>query len=317
MELCGWGRYLARCTPSARRCRAPHAGPRERRLHPVLGLQPVGRPAGPRHGTQAALARARREADRGRSRAARGSPTRPTTGCGCAPGPTARSRWRSPHVMIERGWYDRDFVRDWTNGPCWCGDTGRLLREGPVAAGAGYVAWDEAPRAARLRPGGPLARRAAARSSAGTRSDVERRSPAGPCSSSSPSCAALAPAAAEAITGCRAEIERAARMLWESRPVAFYAWSGLEQHSNDPDHPRDQRALRPDRQLRRARRQRAVHRAVPTNPSTARSCSTRRSARRRSASTSGRSARPGSSSSPARTSTPRRSRGSPTGSRRW
>lgn len=29
-----------------------------------------------------------------------------------------------------------------------------------------------------------------------------------------------------------AGIERTARTLWESRPVAFYAWSGLEQHSN-------------------------------------------------------------------------------------
>ena len=29
-----------------------------------------------------------------------------------------------------------------------------------------------------------------------------------------------------------ADIERTARTLWESRPVAFYAWSGLEQHSN-------------------------------------------------------------------------------------
>jgi anaerobic selenocysteine-containing dehydrogenase len=28
------------------------------------------------------------------------------------------------------------------------------------------------------------------------------------------------------------DIERTARTLWESRPVAFYAWSGLEQHSN-------------------------------------------------------------------------------------
>ena len=36
-----------------------------------------------------------------------------------------------------------------------------------------------------------------------------------------------------AITGVpAADIEHAARTLWESRPVAFYAWSGLEQHSN-------------------------------------------------------------------------------------
>ena len=38
---------------------------------------------------------------------------------------------------------------------------------------------------------------------------------------------------AEAITGVpAADIARTARTLWESRPVAFYTWSGLEQHSN-------------------------------------------------------------------------------------
>jgi anaerobic selenocysteine-containing dehydrogenase len=42
----------------------------------------------------------------------------------------------------------------------------------------------------------------------------------------------MPPAAAEGITGVPAtEIERTARVLWEHRPVAFYTWSGLEQHS--------------------------------------------------------------------------------------
>ena len=46
-------------------------------------------------------------------------------------------------------------------------------------------------------------------------------------------CRRMAPGVAEAVTGvAAAEIERAARTLWESRPLAFYAWSGLEQHSN-------------------------------------------------------------------------------------
>jgi anaerobic selenocysteine-containing dehydrogenase len=43
----------------------------------------------------------------------------------------------------------------------------------------------------------------------------------------------MAPAVAEGITGVpAAQIESAARTLWENRPVAFYGWSGLEQHSN-------------------------------------------------------------------------------------
>src|SRR6266851_4275277 len=64
------------------------------------------------------------------------------------------------NIMIERGWYDRAFVRDWTNGPLLVrADNGRLLRE-------------------------------------------------------------------------RDQVERSARLLWESRPVSYYAWSGVEQQSN-------------------------------------------------------------------------------------
>jgi anaerobic selenocysteine-containing dehydrogenase len=45
-------------------------------------------------------------------------------------------------------------------------------------------------------------------------------------------CRALPPALAEEVTGVpAADIERAAQILWDHRPVAFYTWSGLEQHS--------------------------------------------------------------------------------------
>jgi anaerobic selenocysteine-containing dehydrogenase len=45
-------------------------------------------------------------------------------------------------------------------------------------------------------------------------------------------CRRLGPATAAEITGVpAADIERAAQVLWEHRPVAFYTWSGLEQHS--------------------------------------------------------------------------------------
>ena len=40
------------------------------------------------------------------------------------------------NVMIERGWYDRDFVRDWTNGPLLVrADNGRLLTESDLSRG--------------------------------------------------------------------------------------------------------------------------------------------------------------------------------------
>ena len=46
-------------------------------------------------------------------------------------------------------------------------------------------------------------------------------------------CGRMPPEAAEIVTGVpAAQIVEATRTLWSSRPVAFYAWSGLEQHSN-------------------------------------------------------------------------------------
>jgi anaerobic selenocysteine-containing dehydrogenase len=46
-------------------------------------------------------------------------------------------------------------------------------------------------------------------------------------------CSAMTPEATEAITGVPADaIVETARTLWTSRPVAFYSWSGLEQHAN-------------------------------------------------------------------------------------
>ena len=50
-------------------------------------------------------------------------------------------------VMIEEGWFDAVFVRDWTNGPQLVrDDDGTLLRAEALASGTrrGFVAWDEA-----------------------------------------------------------------------------------------------------------------------------------------------------------------------------
>ena len=48
-------------------------------------------------------------------------------------------------IMIEEGWFDAEFVRDWTNGPFLVReDDGQMLRADALAAGAeGFVAWDE------------------------------------------------------------------------------------------------------------------------------------------------------------------------------
>jgi anaerobic selenocysteine-containing dehydrogenase len=94
------------------------------------------------------------------------------------PGTDAALALSLTHEMIENGWYDSDFVRDWTNA---------------ADEVDGETVWDL------------LAAH----------------------------CAQFAPEVAEGITGVpAADIVAAARTLWESRPVAFYTWSGLEQHSS-------------------------------------------------------------------------------------
>ena len=46
-------------------------------------------------------------------------------------------------------------------------------------------------------------------------------------------CRQYPPERVEAICGVdRSQIEAAARMLWEARPVAYYAWSGVEMQTN-------------------------------------------------------------------------------------
>jgi anaerobic selenocysteine-containing dehydrogenase len=146
------------------------------------------------------------------------------------------------NIMIERGWYDRDFVRDWTNGPLLVrSDNGRLLTErdlSPAGSARKYVAWDEAAQ-------GPLvydpARRRYERDGAEPALFGEYKIATEQgiivCRSAFELCAELGrryPAeAVEAICGVgRDQIESAARLLWESRPVSHFAWSGVEQQSN-------------------------------------------------------------------------------------
>ncbi|WP_460715449.1 molybdopterin-containing oxidoreductase family protein [Nocardioides dilutus] len=93
------------------------------------------------------------------------------------PGTDAALALSMTHVMISNGWYDGDFVREWTNA---------------ADEVDGHPVWDL------------LAAR----------------------------CADYRPEVAAEITGVpAAEIVEAARTIWEARPVAFYTWSGLEQHS--------------------------------------------------------------------------------------
>jgi anaerobic selenocysteine-containing dehydrogenase len=145
-------------------------------------------------------------------------------------------------VMIERGWFDRDFMRDWTNGPLLVrADSGRLLRGSDLApdgASGAYVAWDE--RAARPMLYDAATRRYERADGAPALDgefEVQTIDGAITCrpafALARELCSRSSPETVEAITWVPAEqIETAARLLWEARPVSYFAWAGVEQHTN-------------------------------------------------------------------------------------
>ena len=146
------------------------------------------------------------------------------------------------NLMIERGWYDRDFICDWSNGPHLVrADTGRLLTErdlDPSGDVGRILAWDSA--AARL-----VAYDAAAGRYDG---DVGSLALDGEYRLGTPRgevvchpafelyrrlCRRYPPETVEAICWVpRAQVEEAARLIWHARPVSYYAWSGHEHHAN-------------------------------------------------------------------------------------
>ncbi|GAA4334043.1 hypothetical protein GCM10023144_25870 [Pigmentiphaga soli] len=144
--------------------------------------------------------------------------------------------------MIRNGWFDADFLREHSNGPLLVrGDTGRLLREGDLSGqpgGARLVAWNEArgafacyDPATGLYEGGPegIALRAV-RTVAIDGVEVECRSAfqryADLCDDYPPDrVAQICWVNADAVT-------QTARLLFHHRPVSYYAWSGVGQHTN-------------------------------------------------------------------------------------
>jgi anaerobic selenocysteine-containing dehydrogenase len=145
-------------------------------------------------------------------------------------------------VMIERGWYDEAFIREWTNGALLVRpDTGRFVKGAELAQGGNaeqYVAWDRT-------AGGPILYDPArmgfetAPGELALFGELTLDTPQGPlrCRPAFDLVAGLCrrypPERVEAITGVeRSELERAAALLWEARPVAYYAWSGVEMQTN-------------------------------------------------------------------------------------
>jgi anaerobic selenocysteine-containing dehydrogenase len=145
-------------------------------------------------------------------------------------------------VMIERGWYDREFIRDWTNGPLLVRlDNGRLLTQRDLSAQGSarhYVAWSKA-------MGRPILYDPATGCYAGddpepalfgsfTMDTLQGRIACQPVFELlAEQCRRYPPERVKGITGVpRGQVEAAARLLWEARPVAYYAWSGVEMQTN-------------------------------------------------------------------------------------
>ena len=147
------------------------------------------------------------------------------------------------HVMIERGWYDRDFIRNWSNGPHLVrSDTGRLLTERDLEVNGDsrrILAWDSA--AARLVAYDTTTGRYDGDGSDGLALTGEYRiaTPHGDvlCHPAfelyGRLCRRYPPETVEAICWVpRTQVEETARLIWDARPVSYYAWSGHEHHAN-------------------------------------------------------------------------------------
>ncbi len=241
MELCGWGRTLAplytfgAAVPGAYMPDLDAAG-----CIVLWGYNPSTSRLVHATGVAAALRRGARLVVVDPRRA--GLATKAHSWLRVRPGTDAALALSLTSVMIDRGWYDEDFVRSWTNAPLLVReDDGRLLRSADLRRDGdptSYVAWDEdAGAPARYDPArGRFEVDDARLALSGVR---EIPTTGGPVACRpvfdllAQGCRQMTPAVAAQITGVpAADIEGAARTLWENRPVAFYGWSGLEQHSN-------------------------------------------------------------------------------------
>ena len=241
MELCGWGRYLASIYTYGASVPGEYM-PDLDRAECILfwGYNPAVSRLAHATATRMALRRGAKLIVVDPRRA--GLATKADPWLRVRPGTDAALALSIINVMIERGWFDDAFVRRWTNGPLLVrDDTGRLLRATDLSVDGDaecYVAWDAV-------AGQPIVLHPAA--GGGHVDDLARLALVGtvdvPTANGPVACRpafdllveqshACRPVVAEEVTGVpAAEIERAAQVLWEHRPTAFYTWSGLEQHS--------------------------------------------------------------------------------------
>lgn len=147
------------------------------------------------------------------------------------------------HALIEEGWYDASFVRQWTNGALLLrGDTGAALTEADLRDSGHpnrYAVWDETTdhlviydpasgsfEGDRVRP--MLFAEKEVRDKNGTTIS---------CQTAFQELAKLAslyaPERSATITRVSAEkVWKAAHLLAHNRPVSMYMWNGVGQHTN-------------------------------------------------------------------------------------
>jgi anaerobic selenocysteine-containing dehydrogenase len=240
MELCGWGRYLASIytygdsVPGVYMPDLDHAG-----CILFWGYNPSVARLAHATSTIAAINRGARLVVVDPRRA--GLAKKADHWLRVRPGTDAALALAISHVMIDRGWFDIDFVRRWTNGPLLVrADTGRLLRASELSPGGDpghHVAWHEtASRPVIYDPARAHYEAEESHLALFGTYEVDTTTGATTCQPAfarvAQQCRAMEPVIAEDVTGVpAADIERTARTLWESRPVAYYSWSGLEQHS--------------------------------------------------------------------------------------
>lgn len=241
MELCGWGRYLATTYTFGASVPGAYMPDLERaRCILFWGYNPNLARLTHAVGTIDALKRGARliVVDPRRT----GIAKKADSWLQVRPGTDGALALGLAHVMIERGWYDREFVRQWTNGPLLVrADNGRFLRHSDLStdgSAQAYVAWSEAAQR-------PIFFDAARGVYTGDDPDpalfgtftIETLHGEVICQPAFELAAELChrypPERVEAICGIEpARVEEAARLLWEARPVAYYAWSGVEMQTN-------------------------------------------------------------------------------------
>jgi anaerobic selenocysteine-containing dehydrogenase len=146
------------------------------------------------------------------------------------------------NLLIEHGWYDYSFMRQWTNGPLLVrADTGRLLRESDLGSSGDakrYVAWNE--QANRLAVYDPATGRYDCSSEVVSLTGEYRVLTTAGTVDCRPVfdhyaslCRKYSAEVVEATCWIpKAQLVETARLVWHARPVSYYAWSGHEQHAN-------------------------------------------------------------------------------------